>query len=181
MDQSQQDGTGIMTNEKDEEDIVVDTLEAEQKEAKDREFILPGGQIIGLDQAVLQSIERCREFPFRISHRNINRSRKYFLFVANDDLKRKMFGCILVVGGGMKFPGIGKWLQNRVGLQIPYLYRSEQLDIVMSPKDMDPAMTAWKGAAVMSCLESAPELWIQTNEWSKFGVRILREKAPFMW
>lgn len=101
--------------------------------------------------------------------------------IANDELKRKMFGCILVVGGGMKFTGIGKWLQNRVGLQIPYLYRCEQLDIVTSPKDMDPAMTAWKGAAVMSCLESAPELWIDQKEWTKFGVRILREKAPFMW
>lgn len=92
-----------------------------------------------------------------------------------------MYGCILVVGGGMKFVGIGKWLQNKVGLQIPYLYRSEQLDIVTSPKDMDPAMTAWKGAAVMSCLESAPELWILACEWQKYGVRILREKAPFMW
>lgn len=111
-----------------------------------------------------------------------------------------MYGCILVVGGGMKFVGIGKWLQNRVGLQIPYLFRSEHLDIVTSPKEMDPAMTgneiylicfwifnfyfgslAWKGAAVMSCLESAPELWIQAAEWQKCGLRILREKAPFMW
>lgn len=55
-----------------------------------------------------------------------------------------MYGCILVVGGGMKFIGIGKWLQNRVGLQIPYLYRSEHLDIVTSPKEMDPAMTGKK-------------------------------------
>lgn len=100
---------------------------------------------------------------------------------ANDELKRKMYGCILVVGGGMKFVGIGKWLQNRVGLQIPFIFRSEQLDIVTSPKDMDPAMTAWKGAAVMSCLESAPELWIVGSDWAKNGVRILREKAPFMW
>lgn len=92
-----------------------------------------------------------------------------------------MYGCILVVGGGMKFVGIGKWLQNRVGLQIPYLYRSEHLDIVTSPKDMDPAITQWKGASVMSCLESAIELWITGTEWSKGGVRILREKAPFMW
>lgn len=52
----------------------------------------------------------------------------------------------------MKFIGIGKWLQNRVGLQIPYLYRSEQLDIVTSPKDMDSDITSWKGGAVMSCL-----------------------------
>ena len=42
-------------------------------------------------------------------------------------------------------------------------------------------MTAWKGAAIMSCLESAPELWINQHEWQKYGLRILREKAPFMW
>lgn len=42
-------------------------------------------------------------------------------------------------------------------------------------------MTAWKGAAIMSCLESAQELWIQNTEWEKIGVKILREKAPFIW
>lgn len=47
-----------------------------------------------------------------------------FEFLANEDLKRKMYGCILVVGGGMKFIGIGTWLQNRISLQIPYLYRA---------------------------------------------------------
>lgn len=44
-----------------DDDIVVDTLEAEQRDVKDKEFVLPAGQIIGLDQAVLQSIERCRK------------------------------------------------------------------------------------------------------------------------
>lgn len=29
--------------------------------------------------------------------------------------------------------------------------------------------------------ESATELWITNTEWQKGGVRILREKAPFMW
>lgn len=47
-----------------------------------------------------------------------------FQILANEDLKRKMYGCILVVGGGMKFIGIGTWLQNRISLQIPYLYRA---------------------------------------------------------
>lgn len=43
---------------------------------------------------------------------------------ANEDLKRKMYGCILIVGGGMKFAGIATWLQNRISLQIPYVYRA---------------------------------------------------------
>jgi actin-related protein len=46
------------------------------------------------------------------------------MFPATEDLKRKMYGCILVVGGGMKFIGIGTWLQNRISLQIPYMYRA---------------------------------------------------------
>lgn len=143
-----------------EEDIVVDSLDVE-RDTKSfvKEFVQPGCQIISLDQAVLQSIERC----------------------PNEEIKRKMYGQILVVGGGMKFSGIGKWLQNRVSLQIPYLYRSEHLDIVTSPKDMDPAMTVWKGAAVMSCLESAPELWLSSQEWERQGLKVLREKALFIW
>ncbi|KAF4527672.1 hypothetical protein B566_EDAN015129 [Ephemera danica] len=116
-------------------------------------------QLLGLDQAVLQSIDRC----------------------PTDDLKRKMYACILVVGGGMKFKGIGTWLQNRISLQIPYVYRGELLDIITSPKEMDPQMTTWKGAAIMASLESVHELWIKPKEWHDVGVKVLRERAPFMW
>ncbi len=65
MDQSQIDGTGLPNNDNPEEDIVVDALEVERElKPYDKEFVLPGGQIIGLDQAVLQSIERCRKKLF---------------------------------------------------------------------------------------------------------------------
>lgn len=42
-------------------------------------------------------------------------------------------------------------------------------------------MIAWKGASILSCLETAHELWISRAEWEKYGVRILRERAPFTW
>lgn len=141
-----------------DDDIVVDAIDTAPQPA-DKEFVINPGQILGLDQAVLQSIDRC----------------------PNEDLKRKMYGCILIVGGGMNFAGIGTWLQNRISLQIPYLYRAEQLDIITNPRDMDPSMVAWKGAAILSCLETAQELWIGSGEWEKCGVRILRERAPFQW
>lgn len=141
-----------------EDDIVVDAMDPVQMTSV-REFVINPGQILGLDQAILQSIDRC----------------------PTEDLKRKMYGCILVVGGGMKFSGIGTWLQNRISLQIPYLYRAEQLDIITNPRDMDSAMIPWKGACIMSCLETAHELWIHSSEWKKVGVRVLRERAPFTW
>nr|XP_023020647.1 actin-related protein 8 [Leptinotarsa decemlineata] len=145
-------------NNANEDDIVVDAMDPVVMTSV-REFVTNPGQILGLDQAVLQSIDRC----------------------PNEEIKRKMYGCILVVGGGMKFSGIATWLQNRISLQIPYLYRAEQLDIVTNPRDMDSSMVAWKGACILSCLETAHELWIQAGEWEKFGVRILRERAPFTW
>lgn len=149
------DPSGIKTEEPNEEEIVVEP--ELERDNKSKEFILPPGQMIGLDTAILQSIERC----------------------PNDEMKRKMYSSILIIGSGMKFNGIDKWLQNR--LAIPFAYRSPILDIITSPKDMDSANTAWKGGAIISCLDSAPELWITGSEWQKHGTKILREKAMFMW
>ncbi|XP_014365433.2 actin-related protein 8 [Papilio machaon] len=138
-----------------DEDIVVDTLDGGPGDI----VSLAPGQVLGLDAAILQSIDRC----------------------SSEELKRKMYSSILIVGGGVKVHGLNLWLQNRLALQIPYAYKTEQLEIVTSPKDIDPASTVWKGAAVMSCLESAIELWINQSEWTKFGLKILRERAPFIW
>ncbi|GFR08202.1 actin-related protein 8 [Trichonephila clavata] len=116
-------------------------------------------QLLGVDQAIVQSIERCD----------------------CDELKMKMYSCILLVGGGMMFNGIHTWLRNRLQVQIPVMFRNEQFEIITRPKDMDPRVTVWKGAALMSCLDSAQELWIKQKEWTKYNVKVLREKAPFTW
>ncbi|KAG8177688.1 hypothetical protein JTE90_020252 [Oedothorax gibbosus] len=116
-------------------------------------------QLLGIDQAIVQSIERCD----------------------CDDLKMKMYSCVLLVGGGMMFKGIHTWLKNRLQVQIPIMFRSEQFEVITKPKDMDPRVTVWKGAALMSCFDTAQELWIKQKEWSKYNVRVLREKAPFTW
>lgn len=144
--------------------------------------MLADGQIIGLDQAVVKSIERC----------------------GSDELKRKMYATVLVVGGGMRIAGLGKWLQTRLALLTPYQFRGSgvgsvgadvggspaagggpqtaEVVTVGGPKDGgDPSVTVWRGAAIMAGLESAPELFIEADEWERGGVRILRERALFMW
>uniref|UniRef100_A0ABK8FW26 Actin-related protein 8 n=2 Tax=gambiae species complex TaxID=44542 RepID=A0ABK8FW26_ANOGA len=159
LEQSAIDSGALANTDAPDEDLVVDGLEQEREaKSNDRDYLLPGGQLVGLDQAVIQSIERC----------------------PTDELKRKMYSCILIVGGGIKFAGIASWLQSQLARKIPAAYRSEQ-SIVSSPKDMDPEITSWKGAAVMSCLESVVELWLTEPEWTRYGLRILREKAVFMW
>lgn len=138
-----------------DDDIVVDTIEYNQAS---KDFVINPGQVLGLDQAVLQSIDRC----------------------PSDEIKRKMYGCILIVGGGMKFAGISTWLHNRLSLQTPACFR-DNIEIIMNPREIDSQMVAWKGAGILSCLETAEELWITAPEWQMYGVRVLRERAPFAW
>lgn len=112
------------------------------------------GQVVSLDQAVIRAIGRCVSYETR----------------------RKMFGTILLVGSTAKMRGLALWLEQRLRQQVPF-----GLEVNVFTKGMDVGMVAWKGAAIMSVLESARELWITQREWQLFGLRILRERSPFLW
>lgn len=160
-------GEDEMDNLENERDVV----------AKDKDFVLAGSQIIGVDQAIIQSIERCCKPQWIL----LNFKRSISPISATEEVKKKMLSSILLVGGGTKFSGIEKWLQRRLLSEIPAHYKAEQIEIITSAKEIDPAMTTWKGAAIMSCLESACELWISKADWARQGVKVLRERAPFTW
>lgn len=55
------------------------------------------------------------------------------------------------------------------------------IEIINSPKDLDPQIVTWKGAAILVGLESSNELWISGKEWSSWSIRILKERAMFNW
>jgi actin-related protein 8 len=57
-----------------------------------------------------------------------------------------------------------------------YLFLEPQ-EIITLPKEKDPESTVWSGAAIMSGLETAIELWITQAEWNTYGSKLLREKS----
>ncbi|XP_053326025.1 actin-related protein 8 [Spea bombifrons] len=119
------------------------------------------GKALGLDKAILHSIDCC----------------------ASDDTKKKMYGSILVVGGGLKFHKAQQFLQHRILNKMPPSFRRvvENVEVITRPKDTDPRLLAWKGGAVLACLDTTQELWVYQHEWQRFGVRMLRERAAFVW
>ena len=116
---------------------------------------------MSIDQAIMYSIEQC----------------------GNTETKRKMYGTILLVGGGYCFKGAEDFLLRKVQAQLPahYQFVREQMEVVVRPKDVEPATVCWKGGTVLSILDSAQELWISQKEWNQYGVRILRERCAFQW
>ncbi|MGH0140671.1 UNVERIFIED_CONTAM: hypothetical protein FKN15_037779 [Acipenser sinensis] len=119
------------------------------------------GKALGIDKAILHSIDCC----------------------ASDETKKKMYSCILVVGGGLMFHGSQEFLRHRIFNKMPPSFRRvvENVEVITRPKDMDPRLIAWKGGAVLACLDTTQELWIYQREWQRFGVRMLRERAAFVW
>ncbi|XP_024149192.1 actin-related protein 8 isoform X1 [Oryzias melastigma] len=116
---------------------------------------------LGLDKAILHSIDCC----------------------ASDETKRKMYSSILIVGGGLMFHGAQEFLLHRIINKMPPSFRRlvDNVEVITRPKDMDPRLIMWKGGAVLACLDTTQEMWIHQREWQRFGVRMLRERAAFVW
>ncbi|XP_005093366.1 actin-related protein 8 [Aplysia californica] len=133
-------------------------VEDEEDEDMDDESDL---HLMGVDEAIIHCIEKCD----------------------SEELRRKLYSCILVVGGGLQFEGAMTWLQYQVWQSMPAQMRLqlETMDIITKPKDMDSSLTSWKGGAILACLDSTQELWVWQKEWKQFSVRMLRERAPFIW
>ncbi|KAH3816133.1 actin-related protein 8-like [Dreissena polymorpha] len=131
-----------------------------EEEAEEEELTV-APPLMGLDEAILYSIEKC----------------------SADEVKKKMYSCIIVVGGGLNFECLQPWLQYSIWKIMPAHIRPmlETMDVITRPKEMEPEVVCWKGAAILACLDTTQELWIKQKEWSQFDVRMLRERAPFVW
>jgi actin-related protein 8 len=57
----------------------------------------------------------------------------------------------------------------------------DRVRVLTHPRDMDPRAVAWKGAAVLSRLDCANEMWLTQTEWMEGGLRSLRERILFQW
>lgn len=143
----------------DDIDARLDEADKDLQRLYANDFQTSTGQVIGLDSAIIQSIEH----------------------LPNEELKKKMYNCLILVGGGSKINGLSRWLHNKIQQSIPVNYRTENQDIISTPKDVDPANVVWRGAAVMCNLEASEELWIMKDDYDTYGVKILREKVPFIW
>ncbi|CAE7217046.1 unnamed protein product [Rhizoctonia solani] len=110
------------------------------------------------------------------------------------DRIKKFLQVVVIVGGTSMMPGMVHALESRLqAIAFPLVPGMEKVQVVPSPKDTDPRVLSWKGAAVLAKLEALNDMWITPRDWVSFelfglvmylrdmlGMRGLRERTLFM-
>eukprot|EP01134_Creolimax_fragrantissima_P008119 CFRG8119T1 len=124
----------------------------------------------GIDEVIAWAISRCGQSASGVG--------------AGEDIMKKMYTSILLVGGGQMFRGYSSLLEQRLYARVPAAFRKgaqKAVQVIESPKDMDARMLAWKGGSILARLDLTDAFWIEKDEWLERGVGVLRDVLPFIW
>ncbi|KAI0640783.1 actin-like ATPase domain-containing protein [Trametes meyenii] len=98
-----------------------------------------------------------------------------------DEKIRKYLQAVLVVGGTALVPGMAHALESRLqAIATPLVPNMEKVQIIPPPKDVDPRVLAWKGAAVLGKMDGVADLWVAPADWELFGMRALKERCFYL-
>jgi len=98
-----------------------------------------------------------------------------------DEKIRKYLQAVLVIGGTALVPGMAHALESRLqAIATPLVPNMEKVQIIPPPKDVDPRVLAWKGAAVLGKMDGVTDLWITAADWDILGMRGLKERCFYL-
>ncbi|TFK39862.1 nucleus protein [Crucibulum laeve] len=98
-----------------------------------------------------------------------------------DEKIRKYLQAVLVIGGTALVPGMAHALESRLqAIATPLVPGMEKVQIIPPPKEVDPRVVAWKGAAVLGKMDSVSELWVTPSDWDVLGMRGLKERCFYL-
>ncbi|KAI9464248.1 hypothetical protein HD554DRAFT_1286387 [Boletus coccyginus] len=98
-----------------------------------------------------------------------------------DERIRKYLQAVLIIGGGAQIPGMAHALESRLqAIATPLVPNMEKVQIIPPPKDVDPKVLAWKGAAVLGRMDSVADLWLTLADWDVLGMRGLKERCFYL-
>ncbi|CAH8853955.1 unnamed protein product [Trichobilharzia szidati] len=111
--------------------------------------------------------------------------------IVADEVRRRLLGCIILTGGGVAGISnqiIERWLTE----QLTAIVREKHTTTTAAPASgyiptveiinhSDPADLSWFGARLLLTTDLLNDLWLTPVEWNRFGSRVLREKAAFLW
>mmetsp|Transcript_36599 Transcript_36599/g.117515 ORF Transcript_36599/g.117515 Transcript_36599/m.117515 type:complete len:431 (-) Transcript_36599:296-1588(-) len=92
------------------------------------------------------------------------------------DMRRELWGSIVVSGGGSLLPGLTDRLTARLSEMVPQMSMKVKLLAATTPSERRFAV--WIGGSILASLGSFQQLWMSKQEYDEQGANAIHRKCP---
>jgi actin-related protein len=153
-------------------DYEEEMLKAEQSSELEQNYELPDGQVITVGAERF----RCPEVLFQpnligLESEGIDRLTFKSILKCDIDIRRDLYGNIVMSGGSTMFDGI----PQRVQKEIKSLAADSMKIKIIAPPERK--YSVWIGGSILSSLSTFEEMWVTMDEYNESGPSIVHRKC----
>jgi len=135
-------------------------------------YELPAGQVITVGNARF----RCPEVLFQpsfigMAHVGIHELAFNSINKIAIDLKKDLYGNVVIAGGSTMFPGTADRLQKELVNLAP---RTIKIKVIAPP---ERKISVWIGGSILASLSTFQQMWISKEEYDEDGPKIVHRKC----
>jgi actin beta/gamma 1 len=147
-------------------------FDAERMLQQEKEYELPDGNIMTLGDERF----RCAEVLFQPAligkeSMGIHESVFHSIMKCDLDIRRDLFGNVVLSGGSTMFPGIGERMTKELVSLAP---ATVKIRVVAPP---ERKYSVWIGGSILSSLSTFQQMWISRGEYDESGPAIVHRKC----
>jgi len=94
---------------------------------------------------------------------------------ADVDLRRELYGGIVLTGGGSLFPGLKERLERELVAASP---QAAKVKLLASASTAERRFGVWLGGSILASLGSFQQLWMSKAEYEERGAAYIHKKCP---
>lgn len=140
------------------------------------EYTLPDGNVLTLNEKDGRHIADCLFTTKPDSEWQSLPDIVYNCITASDvDLRRDLFGAVVVTGGSSMIPGVVERFTRELSLLTPQAYK---LRLQAFPNATERLCGPWIGGSIVSSLSTFQQTWVSRAEYDELGAHRALRKCP---
>jgi len=142
-----------------------------------RSFELPDGHTITLSATDYESIpEMLFNPPEEITKMvGISQMAHDVAAACDTDVRRELFGGVVLTGGSSLFPGVTERFQRDLAFLTPQMFKAK---LIAPASSIERTCGPWIGGSILSSLGTFHQLWMSKKEYDEHGANGILRRCP---